>query len=74
VRRPASHPLNTDRKQSKQPFADTRTERKKVVERNEKGEARRVVGTHTNITAEQKNLSKHCKDSELRLSLVTAEA
>jgi PAS domain S-box-containing protein len=44
--------------------------RAKVVERNEKGEARRVVGTHTNIT-EQKKSEQALKDSELRLSLAT---
>ncbi|MBJ2135549.1 PAS domain-containing protein [Paraglaciecola chathamensis] len=42
----------------------------KVVERNEKGEATRVVGTHTNIT-QQKKSEQALKDSELRLSLAT---
>ncbi|MCB5225866.1 PAS domain-containing protein [Alishewanella sp. 16-MA] len=42
----------------------------KVVERNEQGEASRVVGTHTNIT-EQIKSERALKDSELRLSLAT---
>lgn len=42
----------------------------KVVERNEQGEASRVVGTHINIT-EQKKSEQALKDSELRLSFAT---
>ncbi len=42
----------------------------KVVERNKQGEAARVVGTHTNITA-RKRAEQAQKESELRLSLAT---
>ncbi|WP_116126243.1 PAS domain-containing hybrid sensor histidine kinase/response regulator [Lewinella sp. IMCC34183] len=42
----------------------------KVVERNDVGEAARVVGTHTNITA-RKRAEQAQKESELRLSLAT---